>query len=419
MLNDRGSPRCLMRSNSVNSEGSPEPTNPAPGGDARALARYVIAATLVRSADGGAVVAIVLLAHTSGLSGWMSGVLGAAITAPHMLGPLIARRLDTAHDARKVIALAAIAHGVLLAAAALLIPSAAIVFPILLLVVSGLFGPMLYGGISSRLPSIAGPSQRSQRRAQGWDVASYGFAGTIGPAVVALVAGLSSPLAATLILAAAAVAGAGAVFILPRAAAPARSVSVPSPVRTLLWIWKSGPLRRTLLLTISVSFAVASLPIYAVAIAPTLGGPEVAGTLVAGYGVGSLIGSGLLMLWPLRGEADRLNVLLAGMVAAALLLVIPMPSLTTTLLAFAVAGISNSLFFGATLAARNEYAQPESRGQVFIWVGALKIASASAGTAIAGIFIGGAAWLPVAIVVALVAVVALSTGVERVVRHGA
>ena len=139
-----------------------------------ALARYVFAATLVRSADGGAVVAIVLLAHACGMPGWLAGILGASITAPHMLGPFIARRLDTARDGRKVIACSAVLHGVLLGAAALLLPVAWPIWPAMLLFVSGIFGPMLTGGISSRLPSIAGPGQRSQRRAQSWDVASYG-----------------------------------------------------------------------------------------------------------------------------------------------------------------------------------------------------------------------------------------------------
>ncbi|WP_235500276.1 hypothetical protein [Arthrobacter sp. Leaf69] len=148
---------------------------------AGALVRYVFAATLVRSADGGAVVAIVLLAHACGMPGWLAGLLGASITAPHLCGPFIARRLDTARDGRKVIASSAVLHGVLLGAAALLLPIAWPVWPAMLLFASGIFGPMLTGGISSRLPSIAGPEQRSQRRAQSWDVASYGLSGPSAP----------------------------------------------------------------------------------------------------------------------------------------------------------------------------------------------------------------------------------------------
>jgi MFS family permease len=383
------------------------------GGWGWALTRYVFAATLVRSADGGAVVAIVLLAHASGHPGWVSGLLGASFTAPHLLGPFIARRLDAATDGRKVIAVSAVVHGTLLGCAALLLPGTWAAWPALLLIVSGLFGPMLTGGVSSRLPSIAGPSQKSQRRAQSWDVASYGISGTLGPAVVAWVAGITSPLAATLMLGAAAVIGAAAVLALPRQAALADPAAVPSPWRTLTLIWRSGPLRRTLGLTIIIAFSVAALPIYAVTIAPGLGDPALAGTLVAGYGVGNLAGSALLMVRPFRADADKLTAILAAVVAVTLAVVIPMPNLATALAAFAVAGIANALFFAATLAARSEYAPPAARGQVFIWVGALKIAAGSAGTATAGALIGGTVWLPVVVVAALSAVAALVCVIQR------
>lgn len=367
-------------------------------GGRRELGRYVFAATLVRSADGGAVVAIVLLARASGLPGWVSGLLGASITAPHLLGPLIARRLDTAKDGRKVIAVSAFAHGLLLGTAGILLPLTWPGWPALLLIVSGLFGPMLTGGVSSRLPSIAGPSQRSQRRAQSWDVASYGISGTIGPALVAWVAAMAGPLSATLMLAGAAVVGAAAVLALPAQAPVADPAAVPSPVKTLAAIWRSGPLRRTLGLTVVVAFSVAALPIHAVAIAPRLGGTAIAGALVAGYGIGNLAGSALLMAWPLRGDADRLTARLAAIVAVALVVVIPMPNLAATVAAFTAAGIANALFFAATLAARSEYAPAAARGQVFIWVGALKIAAGSAGTATAGALIAGTAPHTVALV---------------------
>jgi MFS family permease len=386
---------------------------PDEGGRRWELGRYVFAATLVRSADGGAVVAIVLLAHACGLPGWVSGLLGASITAPHLLGPLIARRLDTAKDGRKVIAVCAVAHGLLLGIAGVLLPVTWAVWPALLLIVSGLFGPMLTGGVSSRLPSIAGPSQRSQRRAQSWDVASYGLSGTLGPALVAWVATMTGALSATLMLAGAAVIGAAAVLALPKQAPVPDPGAVPSPVRTLATIWRSGPLRRTLGLTVVVAFSVAALPIHAVAIAPRLGGTAVAGTLVAGYGIGNLAGSALLMMRPLRGAADRLTALLAGVVAITLVVVIPMPNLPATLAAFTAAGIANALFFAATLAARSEYAPTAARGQVFIWVGALKIAAGSAGTATAGVLIAGTAWHSVALVAGACAVAVLVCVIDR------
>lgn len=390
-------------------------TRPVPGERRRgaALARYVFAATLVRSADGGAVVAIVLLARASGLSGWVAGLLGAAITAPHLLGPFIARRLDTARDGRRVIAVSAVLHGLLLGAAALLLPVTLPVVPAVLLFVSGLFGPMLTGGISSRLPAIAGSAQRTQRRAQSWDVASYGLSGTLGPAAVAWIAATTGPLTATLVLAAAAVLGAGAVLALPRQGPRDTTVEVPSPARTLRLILRSGPLRRTLGLTVTVAFSVAALPIYAVTVAPVLSGAAAAGTLVAAYGAGNLLGSAGLMLWPMRGEADRLMSALAFFVAATLAVVVLAPTLETSLVAFGIAGLGNAMFFVATLAARSEYAPVESRGQVFIWVGALKIAAGSAGTAAAGATITQAAWVPMNLVSAMTVVAATGSIVDR------
>ncbi|MHA7146745.1 MFS transporter [Arthrobacter sp. TmT3-37] len=371
-------------------------------GDHRgALIRYVFAATLIRSADGGAVVAIVLLAHTVGLPGWVAGLLGATITAPHLLGPFIARRLDTARDARTVIAVSAVLHGLLLGAAALSLPITWALWPAVLLFVSGIFGPMLTGGISSRLPSIAGDDQHAQRRAQSWDVATYGFSGTLGPAAVAWIAAASHALTATLVLAAASVFGAVAVLALPRQAPPDPAVDVPSPLRTLRSIWRHGLLRRTLGLTVTVAFSVAALPIYAVAIAPAMGGASTAGLLVAGYGVGNLLGSAGLMLRPLRGDADRLMTSLSVLVAVTLILVVLGPNLPASLLAFGLAGIANAVFFAATLAARSEYAPRAARGQVFIWVGALKIAAGSAGTAAAGAMTGSAGWAPLVLATVL------------------
>lgn len=71
------------------------------------MARYVIAATLARVCDGGAIVAVVLLVNTSGGSPTVAGLLGACVTAPHLFAPLVARRLDTG----TVAAGAAAAHG--------------------------------------------------------------------------------------------------------------------------------------------------------------------------------------------------------------------------------------------------------------------------------------------------------------------
>lgn len=112
------------------------------------------------------------------------------------------------------------------------------------------------------------------------------------------------------------------------------------------------------------------------------------------YGAGNLAGSIGVMVRPLRGRADTATVSLALVVAAVLTAVFIVPGLALTVMAYAVVGIANSYFFGATLAARSEYAPIEAKGQVFVWVGALKITAGSAGTAAAGAIIGIGVHLP-------------------------
>lgn len=386
------------------------PVAPASAG----LPRYVVAATLARTADGGAVLAIVLLVTTSGAPGWLAGLLGAAITAPHLLGPFIARRLDTSIDGRTVIAGACLLHGTTLAAAVLLYPLTSPIVPAVLLVASGLVGPLLTGGISSRLPAIAGEDRLSQRRAQGWDVATYGIAGTIGPSIVAAVSVWADPAAAGLVLAAVVVVAAAFVRLLPYAPPAAHPGEVPSPARTLRMMAAFGPLRRTLYLTMVVALSVAALPIAAVASTGHLHiDSAAAGLLTAAYGLGGLAGSAGVMVRPFQADADRLMSWLAVAVAAALIGATLASTFALALAAYAVAGVLNSYFFAATLAARSEYAPRQARGQVFVWIGALKITAGSAGTALAGVLVTGAAQLPLALAATLIAVAAAASMIDR------
>lgn len=371
------------------------------------LARYVLAATLARVSDGGAVVAVVLLVNTSGGSPVAAGFLGACVTAPHLFGPFVARRLDTAADGRRVIALACAVHALTLAAAVLAYDHAPVAVPAVLLIASGVVGPLLTGGISSRLPSIAGTQVRQQRRAHGWDVATYGIAGTVGPSLVAVLAGSASPRAAGLTLAAGALTAGAVVWLLPYQPRPSGRANVPQPWQTLGLMLGAGRLRRTLLLTVVVAFAVAVLPITAVGSADLLGIPASAtGALIAAYGSGNLAGALAVMLRPLTGEADQLTRRLATLVVLGLAAILLAPIVTMALAAYFATGVANSFFFASTLAARSEYAPAEARGQVFVWVGALKITAGSAGTAAAGAAAGAGPLVPLGVAIAAITLAA-------------
>ena len=329
------------------------------------------------------------------------------MTAPHLFGPFVARRLDTAHDGRRVIAAACGIHAVTLAAALLAYGRTPVVLPAVLLCASGLVGPFLTGGISSRLPSIAGSEVRQQRRAQGWDVATYGIAGTVGPSLVAVLSGAASPRVAGLTLAAAALTAGAVVWLLPYQARAATPTAVPRPLQTLSLMLRSGRLRRTLMLTVVVALGVAVLPITAVGSADLYAiSASATGLLVAAYGLGNLAGALAVMVRPLTGDADQLTRRLAIVVAAGLAVVLVAPAFSIALVAYAATGVANAYFFASTLAARSEYAPPQARGQVFVWVGALKITAGSAGTALAGAAIAAGPLTPVAAAAAGIALTA-------------
>ncbi|MFF6953048.1 MFS transporter [Streptomyces iakyrus] len=387
----------------------------APRSGSGGLARYVIAAALARTADGGAVVAVVLLVTSSGGSGTLAGLLGACITAPHLLGPFVARPLDLAQDGRKVIAAACLLYATALTAAVLTYGHVPAALTGLMLAAAGTCGPLLTGGISSRLPAIVGPRLHTQRRAQGWDVATYGIGGTAGPSLVAALSGWVSPTAAALALAMGAATAAGSVLLLPFTA-PSHGgdkTAILKPGATLGLIARTGHLRRTVYLTMIVALSVAALPITAVHMTKILGiESATAAVLTAAYGLGNLTGSIAVMVFPLTADPDRLMRRLALGVVAGLLTVTASPAFAVSVAAYALTGILNAFFFASTLAARTEYAPSKARSQVFIWVAALKITSGSAGTALAGSLTGVNVRLPLALGLVAVSAAVLAATVE-------
>ncbi|TFD83467.1 hypothetical protein E3T56_13320 [Cryobacterium psychrotolerans] len=160
--------------------------------------------------------------------------------------------------------------------------------------------------------------------------------------------------------------------------------------------------------------SVAVLPIVAVSSTASLGeGAGAAAALIAAYGAGSLAGSVDVMIRPLRGDADVLMPYLALIVAAALFAVLLVPNLTAAVVAYAAVGIANSYFFAATLAARSEHSPAAARGQIFVWVGALKITAGSAGTAAAGALIGTALHLPTVFAAGIATAAAIVAIIDR------
>jgi hypothetical protein len=368
-----------------------------------------VAATLARGADAGAAVGLILIAASPAASLThgvrAGGLLAAALTAPHLLGPWVARRLDGARDGRRVLAAAFAAYGIALATASLGLGH--LPFPTVLaaVVAAGACGPLLTGGLSSRLTSIAGsgppgratgPAGNGQDdvgtrragsgRAEGWDAVTYGLAGTLGPALVAVLASATTALAAMLTLAAATLAAAAVTLTLPRTEGSARAADDALTVRAALRLLVAhGPLRRVGVATMLTAASFGALSVIAVMLGPTLTSKAGAGaSLVAAFGLGNLAGSGLVTAFPLGGEPERVVTRWVVVMGAALGVCALAPSYPLALAAFALAGACNAPFFTATLAARSRYSPAAARAQVFVSLAGVKVAMASAGTALAG-----------------------------------
>ena len=374
------------------------------------MARFLVAATLARGADGGAAVALVLLAVQSTVphAAAIGGLLAAGLMAPHALGPWVARALDRARDGRRFLAGAFVGYGVALAAAGVAFGHVPVPLVLACTVVAGACGPLLTGGLSSRVAGLCGPDQRAQRRGEGWDAVSYGLAGTLGPAAVAGLAAVTDVLTAVLTLAGAAVVAAVITLTLPADGGAAdRPVA---HVRTVLALLvRHGPLRRVNYATLCAAFCLGALPVIAVVLAGHLSpDPDAGATLVAVFGAGTLAGSLVLTAFPLHGEAEKLSVGCVAIVGLAALLSAASPTYALALAGFAAIGLANAPFVTATFAARSQYAPPAARAQVFVTMSSLKVAAAATGTAVAGLLttLG-----PRALPAAFAAVVLLGSGV--------
>ncbi|MBA8955352.1 MFS transporter [Actinomadura namibiensis] len=358
------------------------------------LARYLAAAILVRGSDSGAAVGLVLLAlRPDGGRGAAAtgGLLAAALSAPHLLGPWLARRLDAAGDDRRLLAGAFAIYAAALTAGTLALGRAPLPVALLAVAAAGCCGPLLTGGLSSRL--AAG----GDRRVQGWDALTYGVGGTAGPAAVAAASASWGPVAALLGLAAATVLAAALTLTLPSRPAARPRPDAPADVRAgMAPLWRRPELRRVTVMTLLAAPQLGALPVIAAAVGDRLRGTAEAGaTLTTAFGLGGLAGALLVTAVPLRGEPERAATRLFAALAAVTALCALAPSYPVALAGFALIGVANSLSFTAVLAARAAYSPPAARAQVFVTSAGLKMATASVGAAVAGAFagIGGAALL--------------------------
>ena len=178
------------------------------------LRRYLAGAVLVRLADEGSRVVLVLLALQRTGSATVGGFIVAAYVFPHVVAaPWAGRLIDRTARPDRVFGAAAFCFAGALALTALGIGHVVLGAIFLILVAGGCCGPVITGSLTSQLPALVDTA--ALPRAFGLDSLSYNIAGIVGPAVGAVIAGAFNPAAATYSLAAIAVIGGGVLATLP------------------------------------------------------------------------------------------------------------------------------------------------------------------------------------------------------------
>lgn len=353
------------------------------------MIRYFLAALLLRLVDAGATVGLVLVCTArTDIDDPIrtAGLLGAALTAPHLLGPLSARWVDRARDPRWVIAAAGTTYAVLLAAAVLLLGRLPLPLVAALVVAAGLCGPILTGGLSSRLPELRVATVG--RRRSSLDGLTYGLAGSLGPATVSVFAPLLGPLSAILVLISGAVLGAALTIRIPIEPATDERRSAPPALReTASAIWASRPLRRVALLTWIAALVVSATVLLGIARGQQLS-PGHGGWVVAAFGFGGLVAGLLQVARPPRLSADRGMSWTAAVLAPLIVTAAALPSLSALIAAYVLVGAADARMTAYSLAGRAEFSFRPTRGGVFMTVAGIKVAFSSAGTALAGLLVG-------------------------------
>ena len=174
------------------------------------------------------------------------------------------------------------------------------------------------------------------------------------------------------------------------------------------------PLRQVTVTTLVTAATGGMLAVLAVLLAGSATGRPADGAwLVGAVGLGTLVGSAALVLRPLVGAPVRASLVLAGALGCAYLLVAVVPGYPLLLGACALVGLLTAPWVTATLAAREAYAPPGRRAEVYAGMAGWKTAAASAGTALAGLTAGAPPRVTLAVAAGLSLISALGMAFDR------
>ncbi|GAA5010110.1 MFS transporter [Streptomyces siamensis] len=355
---------------------------------ARHAARLLVGTLVGRLPNATAAIAVVLFVRAEGGTYSLAGALAAVYGVANAVGqPLLGRLVDLHGQPRVQLPAAlvsALGMGVFAFAGTEPLPLAYVS-----MAVAGLFTPPLEGGLRALWPSVL-RREEQVHTAYAMDAVAQEVMFTVGPLLVTLCVALWSAQAALLVLNVIGVLGALSVVVSP----PSRAWR--SAPREAHWL---GALRSAGLLALLAAFlcigvALGSITVAAVSYADDHGGDAVYGWLMAGIGLGALVGGTVYGMRQWGGAPERrLRGLVALLAVCYLpLTLVPGPVAMTALTT--LAGVFLAPCIACAFVLVDRHAPKGTVTEAFSWLVTTFTVGASVGTGLTGPVVerGGAVW---------------------------
>jgi MFS family permease len=355
---------------------------------ARHAARLLVGTLVGRLPNAVAPIAIVLFIRSEGGTYSLAGVLAAVYGVANAVGQPVLGRLVDLYGQPRVQLPAAVLSALAMTAFAFT-GTGPLAVSYGAVAAAGLFTPPLEGGLRALWSSVL-RKEGQVHTAYAMDAVAQEVMFTVGPLLLTVCASLWSAQAALVVLNVIGVLGALSVVVSP----PSRAWR--STPRAAHWL---GALRSRGLLALLAAFlfvgmALGSIAVAAVSYADDHGGDAVYGWMMAGLGLGALVGGTVYGARQWSGEpARRLRVLVALLAVCYLPLVL-VPGAVAMVLLTVLSGVFLAPCIACAFVLVDRHAPGGTVTEAFSWLVTTFTVGASVGTGLAGPVVeaGGTVW---------------------------